>query len=340
MQPKPIHEQVVVLFGASSGIGRATARSFAERGARVVVVARSDDGVESLANEITQQGGQALALIADTSDYAQVSRVAEQVVAHFGRIDTWVHLAAVAVYGNTWETPPEDLAQVISTDLLGQIYGARAAVPHMRAEGGTLIHISSVLGTRGMPLQSAYSAAKHGINGFTEALRLELRHANIPIQVTTIMPSAINTPFFENAKSHMGVKPAGMAPYYQPELVADAILYAAEHPVRDMIVGGAGKVLNLAQRISPQLVDELLLKTAFKAQTRPEPELAEGPHNLEAPLSSTNQTHGTMGPTRSSSISSWLDFNPGARKLLTSTAALGVLLLFRRALEGAGSSSR
>ncbi len=340
MQAKAINEQVAVLFGASSGIGRATARRFAEQGARVVIVARSNDGLESLATEIKQKGGQVLALTADTADYEQVSRVAEQTVAHFGRIDTWVHLAAVSVYGYTWEVPPDELAQVIVTDLIGQIYGARAAIPHMRADGGTLIHISSVLGMRGMPLQSAYSAAKHGVNGFTEALRLELRHAKIPVQVTTIMPSAINTPFFENAKSHMGVKPAGMAPYYQPELVTDAIMYAAEHPVRDIVVGGAGKLLNVAQRISPPLVDELLVHTAFKAQTLPEIELAEGPNNLEAPLSSTNQTHGTMSPVRNTSLSSWLDFNPGTRKLLTSTVALGAVLLLRRALSIAEPQSR
>jgi NAD(P)-dependent dehydrogenase (short-subunit alcohol dehydrogenase family) len=182
---KPIHEQVVVLMGASSGMGRLAALEFAQRGAKVVVSARSGTGLRTLVDQIRRDGGEAISVTADTSQFEQVKAVAEAAVSAYGRIDTWVHLAAVSLYATFEETTPEEFHQVIEVNLVGQAYGAMAALPYLRQEGrGALIHVSSIEGRRTLPFQAAYGASKHGIIGFLEALRLELKHEGLPISVT------------------------------------------------------------------------------------------------------------------------------------------------------------
>lgn len=196
MQLLPINQQTVAIVGASSGIGRETALSFAKRGAKVVVAARSQSGLDSLVKEIESFGGQATAIRADVLDFQQVKAIADKAIEQYGRLDTWVHCAAVALYAAFEQTTPEEFKRVIDVNLMGQVYGAMVALPHLRRSGGgALIHISSVLGKRSFPLQSAYCAAKHGINGFLESLRVELMHEGVPISVTEIQPTSINTPF-------------------------------------------------------------------------------------------------------------------------------------------------
>src|SRR5918998_2575692 len=236
---KPVEEQVVVLMGASSGIGRETALRFAERGAKVVVSARSKPGLHSLVEEIRGEGGEVTALVADTSDFGQVEAVADRAVEHYGRLDTWVHLAAVGLFATFEQTTPEEFERVIDVNLMGQVYGAMAALPHLKREGrGGLIHISSVEAKRSFPLHSAYGASKHGIDGFLEALRVELKHDGWPISVTQVMPGTINTPFFDKGRSKLGVKPVTPPPIFRPSIVTDAVLHAAENPARDLVVGG------------------------------------------------------------------------------------------------------
>src|SRR5215210_2533551 len=213
MQLKPIEQQIVAVMGASSGIGRETALRFAKRGAKVVVSARGEEGLVSLAEEIRREGGEATAVVADTSDFEQVKAVADRAVEEYGRLDTWVHLAAVGLYATFEETTPEEFARVVDVNLMGQVYGAMAALPHLKREGGgALIHISSVEAKRSFPFHSAYGASKHGIDGFLEALRVELKHDGWPISVTQVMPGTINTPFFEKGRSKIGVKPVGIPP--------------------------------------------------------------------------------------------------------------------------------
>src|SRR5215208_7918013 len=176
MQLKPVEEQVVALMGASSGIGRETALRFADRGAKVVVSARGEAGLASLVDEIGREGGEATYVIADTSEFDQVKAVADRAVEVYGNIDTWVHLAAVGLFATFEETTPEEFERVIDVNLMGQVYGAMAALPHIKREGGgALIHVSSMGAKRSIPLQSAYCASKHGIDGFLESLRVELR---------------------------------------------------------------------------------------------------------------------------------------------------------------------
>ncbi|NJR51216.1 MAG: SDR family NAD(P)-dependent oxidoreductase [Leptolyngbyaceae cyanobacterium CSU_1_3] len=196
MNLKPISQQVVAVVGASSGIGRDTALQFAEKGAKVIVAARSKAGLATLVEEIGQQGGDAIAIPADVSDFNQVNAIADRAIEQFGRLDTWVHLAATSIFAPFDQVTPEEFKRVIEVNLLGQVYGAMAALPHLKREGGgALIHISSMEARRSLPYQSAYSSSKHGITGFLDALRLELKHEGYPISVTNIMPGVINTPF-------------------------------------------------------------------------------------------------------------------------------------------------
>src|SRR5215207_5717410 len=327
---KPVEEQVVTLMGASSGIGREAALQFAKRGAKVVVSARSEEGLDSLVGEIQSMGGSAVAVPADTSDFEQVKAVADRAVEEYGRLDTWVHLAAVGLFATFEQTTPEEFERVIDVNLMGQVYGAMAALPHLKREGrGALIHISSVEAKRSFPFHSAYGASKHGIDGFLEALRVELKHEGWPIGVTQVMPGTINTPFFDKGRSKIGVKPIGIPPIYEPETVANIILYAAEHPARDLVSGGAAQALILNQRLSPRLLDAVLATRAgFSPQKTEEPRSEDDPDNLYAPI----QGHDTAKNgfwALSRSLYNWLQMHPTVKR----GAALGTTLVLLAASQ-------
>lgn len=330
MQLKPIHQQVVAVVGASSGIGRETALRFARRGAKVVVAARSESGLQSLVNEIQAAGGDAFAVVADVADFEQVKAIADKTVETYGRLDTWVHAAGVGILAPFEQITPEEFKRVVDVTFMGQVYGAMVALPHLKREGrGALIHISSVEARRGIPLQTPYSASKHGLEGFLEALRVELKHDNIPVSVTNILPAVINTPFYNKAMTKLGVKPTGIPPYYQPSLVADAILYTAEHPTRDFIVGDVGKVLDVLQRLSPQLVDALLLAIAFPFQRTDELKSEDAPNGLFTPADPAagyDRVEGDFGHLTIPSISDWFDQNPTIKwGAIAGIAALALL---------------
>lgn len=286
---------VVVLVGASSGIGRATALRFARLGARVVVAARDGEALDELASEIEADGGAAMPVTTDVAAWAEVSALADRAVERFGRIDTWVHGAAVSVFGEVAEVSVADIERVLQVDLFGQVYGVKAALPVMRRQGGgTIIGISSVLGVRAVPIQAAYSAAKHGVEGFFEALRLEERRARSGVEVTTILPATINTPFYDAVKSYLGERPAPIPPLYQPEVVAEAIVQAARRPGRRVVVGGTGAALVGLQRLSPALTDRLLSlgDQVVKRQRRGEPD--QGQSNLHVPAPGPRRVRGSF----------------------------------------------
>ncbi|WP_373528680.1 SDR family oxidoreductase [Nostoc sp.] len=328
MQLKPINQQVVSVVGASSGIGRVTALEFARRGAKVVVSARSESKLKSLVEEIQSFGGEATFLVADVEVFEQVKAIADKTVEVYGRLDTWVHVAAIGIFATVDNITPEEFQHVINVNLMGQVYGAMAALPHLKCEGrGALIHVSSMEGRRSLPYQSAYSASKHGVEGFIEAMRVELQHEKWPISVTSVKPAVINTPFWNNGLTKLGVKPAGIPPYYDPKLVADAILYAAEHPTRDFLVGDVAKILDLVQRVSPSLVDSLLLLVGFDLQHSSEPKSEDAPNNFYQSVPEDDRVDGDYSNLVVPSISDWLDKNPlfqlGA---IAGTAALALLL--------------
>jgi NAD(P)-dependent dehydrogenase (short-subunit alcohol dehydrogenase family) len=327
MQLKPINQQVVSVVGASSGIGRQAALQFAQRGAKVVVSARSQPGLESLVKEINGFGGEATPIVANVEVFEEVEAIANKTVEFYGRLDTWVHVPAIGLFATFDKTTPEEFKHVIDVDLMGQVYGAMAALPHLKREGrGALIHISSMEGRRSLPYQSAYSAAKHGVEGFVEAMRLELQHENWPISVTSIKPAVINTPFWNNGLTKLGVKPAGIPPYYDPRLVADAILYAAEHPTRDFLVGDAAKVLDVLQRLSPSLVDSFLLRVAFPMQRSSEAKSADAANNFYQPVEEEDRIDGDFSNQVIPSITDALDKNPLLQWGAIATGAIFVLL--------------
>jgi NAD(P)-dependent dehydrogenase (short-subunit alcohol dehydrogenase family) len=328
---KPVGQQVVALMGASSGIGRETALRFARNGARVVVSARGEEGLDSLVEEIRREGGEAIAVPADTSEFEQVKAVADRAVEEYGRLDTWVHLAAVGLFATFEQTTPEEFERVIAVNLMGQVYGAMAALPHIKREGrGTLIHISSMGAKRSIPLQSAYCASKHGIDGFLEALRVELKHEGWPISVTQVMPATINTPFFDKARTKLGVKPVAPPPIYGPNIVADAILHAAENSARDLVVGGAARAVISTQTVSPRLLDAVLERVGFEVHYTDEPKPADAPDNLFGPIEGHNTSEGSFGDrAHPKSLYNWLEMHPVVRRGAAAGMALGLLAALR-----------
>lgn len=328
MQLKPINQQVVAVVGASSGIGRETALQFAKRGAKLVVAARSEPGLKSLVDEIQSLGQEAIAVVADVSDFNQVKAIADKTVEQYGRLDTWVHAAATGVLATFENVTPEEFKRVVDVNLMGQVYGAMAALPYLKREGcGALIHISSMEGRRGLPLQSPYSSAKHGVEGFLEALRVELQHEGTPISVTSIKPSVINTPFYNKVRTKLGVKPTGIPPYYDPSAVVNAILYVAEHPTRDFIVGDVGRVLDVLQRISPSLLDNLLVLIGFPGQRTNEPKFEDAPDNLYEPIQGYDKVEGDFNNLTIPTVTDWLVMNPVLKWSAVAVAALGVAVV-------------
>lgn len=334
MKLKPIEEQAVVIVGASSGIGRLTALRFAERGARVMVSARNLNGLESLVNEIDQAGGTALAYAADVTELGQMQGLAAEAAKAFGRIDTWVHLAAVSIWAYFEDTTAEEFKQVIDVNLMGQVHGAMAALPYLKRHGGALIHVSSIEGRVALPLQTAYAASKHGLVGFLDSLRLELKEKKIPVSVTNIMPASINTPIFEKARTKLGVQPKGVKPIYPPDIVADTISYAAEHPRRELIAGGAGGLFIALKSAAPSLIDTFLMLVGFKDQQTDKLKSAQAPTNLFGPMDGLNRVEGNLNESLPATVYTRLRMRPtlmwgGLAALIFSAALLGRRSLMR-----------
>ena len=330
IQLKPIDEQVAVVMGATSGIGRATALLMAQKGARVVVAARRQRALDELVEEIERAGGVATAVAADVTHYDQIENVARVAVEKYGRIDTWIHTAAAAMYAKFEDTDPEEYARVIQVTLVGAAWGAMVALPHLKSSHGALIQVSSVEALVGIPYQAAYGSAKHGMKAYLDVLRIELDHDQIPVSVTNIMPSGINTPFFSNARTKIGVKPVAVPPIYQPEIVAGAIAAAATKPIPEIIVGGGGVMFALLKRLSPHLVDLALRETSFSMQKTDEPKTQAAPDNLFSSDTGDTRVQGDFKGARGSSLGTWLECHPSLRTALGWGLGLGALALVLR----------
>ncbi len=291
--PRAVSDQVVVIAGASSGIGRAAALAFAARGAKVVCAARNSAALDTLVTEIVTGGGTAVAVRTDVADPAAVRALAEAAEQRYGRIDTWVSNAGVGVWGRVEDITGAEFERVMRVNFLGQVHGAHAALPALRrAGGGVLIGVASAEGARSVPLQSPYTASKFALRAFYDSLRIELAQEGAPIAVTTILPASIDTPFFEHARSKLGVMAKPPPPVYAPEVVADSIVYAAQHPRREILVGGAAALFQLGQRLSPALTDALLsirrLGEGSQRTDRPD----NGVDNLDHPVDEPGRVHG------------------------------------------------
>lgn len=271
VQLKKLEEQTIVITGASSGIGLVTARMAARRGARLVLAARSEQALRQLTDEIIGAGGDATYVAADVGVEGDVRRIADTAIRHFGGFNTWVNNAGVSIYGNLLEIPTEDLRRLFDTNFWGVVYGSLAAARHLRGRGGAIINIGSTLSDRAIPIQGMYSASKHAVKGFTDALRMELEAEGAPVSVTLIKPGAIDTPYPHHAKNYMEAEPTVPPPVYAPEVVAETILYCAEHPERDVFAGGGGKAISMTEKYAPRLTDKVMEWTMPRMQKGDEP---------------------------------------------------------------------
>jgi NAD(P)-dependent dehydrogenase (short-subunit alcohol dehydrogenase family) len=291
-------DRVVVVTGASGGIGRATARAFGARGARIALLARGEAGLDAAAAEVEEAGGTALAISVDTARYDDVEAAAARVEEELGPIDVWVNDAFTSVFAPFTEISPEEFARVTEVSYLGFVYGTRAALDRMLPrDRGTIVQVGSALAYRGIPLQSAYCGAKHAIQGFHESLRCELLHEGSNVHVTMVQMPAVNTPQFDWVLSRLPRRAQPVPPIYQPEVAAEAVLYAADHPRRrEYWVGGTTAGTLLANAVVPGLLDRYLARTGYASQQTAEPRDRDRPANLWKPADGPDGTdYGTHG---------------------------------------------
>lgn len=321
---KPIHEQVIVITGASSGIGLVTARQAAQRGACVVLAARNGSDLHEATEAIRRTGGRAAFAVADVADAMQVEAIADIAIREFGHIDTWVNNAAVSMYGRLTDLSIDDMRRQMDVNYWGQVYGSRAAVRHLRRRGGALINVGSAVSDRAIPLQGGYCAAKHALKAFTDALRMELEEEGMPIAVTLVKPASIDTPFFEKARTYLGVEPQPVPPVYAPEVVSEVILHAAQHPLRELIAGGSGAKLSAA-RFAPRLADLYMKRWTFDSQRTDKP-VSGRPDNLYEPMPADGGERGRnwKGHTRKSSVYTRAALHPRATAAVIAGLALGL----------------
>jgi NAD(P)-dependent dehydrogenase (short-subunit alcohol dehydrogenase family) len=280
MRKKPLSEQVVVVTGASTGLGRAIARGAGARGARVVLAARNREALEHGVREIEESGSQALAVPTDVAELEQVQRLVARAVEHFGRIDTFVANAIVTVYAEAERLEPEELRRVMDVNFFGVVYGLWAALPRLRESRGTFLHVSSALAYRGIPLQAAYCASKAAARNFLESARVELQKAGDDVAVSLVLPGAINTPQFDRDRQKIGYQPQPVPPIYEPEPFADAVLRCCERPIRELPIGWGAQKLLWGQKLSPRGGDWMLRRMSWKSQHTDDPKPLGSPDNL------------------------------------------------------------
>jgi len=329
VRQKPIRDQVVVITGASSGIGLATAHLFAERGAKgLVLVARNEDALRKIADELSHGTTRAIAVAADVSKREDLERVARTAVETFGGFDTWVNDAAVALYGNLTDIPLEDQRQLFDVNYWGVVNGSMIAADHLRHRGGTIINVGSVLSERSMILQTQYSASKHAVKAFTDGLRMELENQGMPISVTLIKPSSIDTPYVEHARNFLDRENAVPPPAYDPHLVARAIVFAAEHHRREITIGFGGWVIGAMGKVAPRLVDKAMEWTGYASQTTDHPERPGMRDNLYQAREDGDMYSSLPGEPRKTSLLLEAQLHPFLTAAVLAGVAAGIAALF------------
>lgn len=333
---KKLADQVVVITGASSGIGLVTARMAAKRGARLVLNARNEEALRGLADEINSSGGEATYVAGDVGTLDDVRRIADEAMRRFGGFDTWINNAGVSIYGSVLDQSLEDQRRLFETNYWGVVHGSIVACELLRHRGGALINIGSVLSDRAIPVQGTYCASKHAVKGYTDALRMELEKEGLPISVTLIKPSAIDTPYTRHAKNLMPVEPMNPPPVYAPETVAEAILHCAEHSQRDVVVGGGGMALTEAAHRAPRLTDKLMEATMFDLQQSDRPTLLDRQDSLHGPSEDGAERGGYPGHVSESSLYTKVSLRP----VLTSALIAGTGLALAAWWRWRGSTRR
>jgi short-subunit dehydrogenase len=334
MKLKKLSEQTIVLTGASSGIGLATARLAAQRGARLVLAARSREALQQLRNELTQGGGQAIFVVADVSRADEVRELARAAEATYGGFDTWINNAGVGLYGKLEEVSLEDMRRLFEVNFWSVVYGSLEAARHFRQRangvGGALLNVGSTTSDRAAPLLGIYSASKHAIKGFTDALRMELEEEGAPVSVTLVKPGPIDTPFTMNAKNYLDTAPQHVPPVYAPETVARALLYCAETPVRDVYVGGGGKGQAALGYYAPRMADKLMEKLMIPGTHSERPARPRTENALDQPSERLAERGDYTGHVAQSSLYTQASLHP----VLTGAALAGAGLTVAALLGG------
>ena len=290
--------RVIVVTGASGGVGRAVSRAFGARGDAVALLARGDKGLLGATQDVEAAGGRALAINVDTSDFAALAAAGARVAAELGPIDVWVNVAFTSVFAPFSQIDPAEFKRVTDVSYLGYVYGTRVALDHMLPrDRGAIVQVGSALAYRGIPLQTAYCGAKHAIQGFNEALRCELLHDKSGVRTTMVQLPAVNTPQFDWVLNKLGHKAQPVPPIYQPEVIARSILHAADHPQRrEYWCGETTAATLIANAVAPGLLDRYLARTGFQSQQTAEPNPADAPSNLWEPVDgATGADHGARG---------------------------------------------
>src|SRR2546421_2890412 len=327
---KRLSEQVVVVGGASYGLGRAIVRAAARRGAKVVVGARTPEALDGTLADIRAAGSDGLALETDVADRGQVERLTEAAVERFGRIDTYVANAMVTVYAEAHRLEDEELRRVFDVNFFGGIFGYWAALPHLRTSRGTFIQVASALSYRGIPLQAAYCSTKAALRTFFETARVELEKEKSGVDVSVILPAAINTPQFDRARQRMGLQPQPVPPIYQPEAFAEAVVRCCERPVRELPVGWGAQKLLWGQKLSPRAADPVLLRTGWKSQHTEELKPTSSPDNLFEPIPGDPGAHGRFDDrSRATTAWTWLRLRRGLIGAGLGLGTMGLLAGFQ-----------
>jgi len=335
---KPVEEQVIVLTGASSGIGLATARRAARRGARLVLAARNAQALQHLADEINSRGGQAVPVVADVGNEEDVRRVAATALERFGHFDTWVNDAGVGMYGWMLDIDTADHRRLFETNFWGVVYGSLEAARHLRHHGGAIVNVGSEASDRAVILLGMYSASKHAVKGFTDALRMELEAAKAPVSVTLVKPAAINTPFPQHAKTYLEEEPTLPPPVYDPEIVAEVILHCAENPVRDTFVGGSAKQHALQGALMPRLTDWLMELLYVKKQKSGQP-ANRSDDALYRPTTGLRERGAYVGHVRKTSVYTRAALHPLFTSALVVGAGIGLTALMSQVASDGSQGS-
>ncbi|HET7478424.1 MAG TPA: SDR family oxidoreductase [Rubrobacteraceae bacterium] len=285
--------EVVVITGASAGVGRAAVRAFAERGARMGLLARNPEGLEGARREVEEAGGKAIAIPTDVADHEQVEAAAQRIEEELGPIDIWVNDAMTTVFAPFKKISAADYKRATEVTYLGAVYGTMAALKRMLPrDRGTIVQVGSALAYRAIPLQAPYCGAKHAIRGFTDSIRTELIHDRSNVRITMVQLPGLNTPQFDHCKTELPNHPQPVPPIYQPEIAADAIVWAAHHKRREVYVGASSAITIVGNKFFPRLGDVYLGKTGYSGQQTSEPVGPDRPSNLYETVPGDHGAHG------------------------------------------------